>query len=519
MTSTHRPSKRGELLKGVPIVALATFVTMTLTFRMVPQFYGTSELPVYPIWPAAGVNMALLWLLGAACWPGVLIGSALANLLAFWGEPYVISYALLSPLGNTIEAWLGVVLLRRTCNGGHPLRSLHGAARLILLAGIVATVTGGLVSVTLIHLVETRHWATFPNILLEWNLSSFIAVLVFVPIIIVWKGIRPIRWTGTRLAQALVLALSLVVVQAWLFQSHTPGMWIPPEPLVLISLPLVFWAGSQFGAAGAAIAVCFTATTAIVGTMLGVGPIDSLSGAQRLIVLQAYILIIAVVGILIGAVSCEREDARRSLERRAAFDRLLFDELNHRVRNTLASLLSIVEMGKRDATSVEDYSSLVIGRIHAMARVHDMLTDQRWKPISFRSLLASIAAELPQARVQVEGDKVMLVPAQAVAAGMILHELLTNAHRHGALSHPTGSVRVSLSYDPLTARLRIDWTESAPLKPAVHWQPGDGMRLIEGLVRSDLRGSAHLEITPEGAHHRFEIIVDREAHEPRLAAG
>ncbi|MCA9310545.1 MAG: MASE1 domain-containing protein [Phycisphaerales bacterium] len=114
MTSTHRSSERGELLKGVPIVALATFLTMSLTFRVVPQFYGTSELPVYPIWPVAGVNMALLFLLGAACWPGILVGSALANLFAFWGEPYAISYTLLSPLGNTMEAWLGVVLLRRT---------------------------------------------------------------------------------------------------------------------------------------------------------------------------------------------------------------------------------------------------------------------------------------------------------------------------------------------------------------------------------------------------------------------
>ncbi|MCA9310546.1 MAG: MASE1 domain-containing protein [Phycisphaerales bacterium] len=378
------------------------------------------------------------------------------------------------------------------------------------MAGVAASVTGGFVSVTLIHLVEGRHWARFPNILFEWNLSSLIAVLVVVPIMIVWNGIRPIRWNRTRIIQAIVLALSLGVVQGWLFRSHTSTEWIPPEPMVLISLPLIFWAGSQFGAAGAASAVCFTVTTAIIGTMLGVGPIDSLSGAQRLILLQAYMLIIAVVGILIGAVSCEREHARQTLEQRAAFDRLLFDELNHRVRNTLASLLSLMELGKGQATSVEDYAGLVTGRIFAMARVHDMLTDSRWKPISFQAIISGVSADLPESRVSVNGEVVMFVPQQAVAMGMVIHELLTNAHRHGSLADDDGRVEITLDFDHAAGKLRLDWNEVGLTTTHDQWSPGEGMRLIEGLVRSDLRGKANLQITREGARHRINMVIEED---------
>lgn len=511
MTSTRGSIDWTSLGRHTLIVAISTFATMMLTFRFVPLSYGAGELPVYPLWPAAGVNMALLYLLGIGCWPGVLVGSALANVAWFWGEPYVASYALLSPWGNGAEALLGVWLLRRTSKGLHPLRTLPGAARLIFLTGLVASAVGGLLSVTLIHLVESRHWGSFAASLLEWNLSSFIAVLVLFPIITVWVGRRPIRWTRTRLGQAMILALLLGAAQGWLFLQRNPGAWIPPEPMVLIALPFVFWAGSQFGALGAAQAVVFTAVTAVLGTMMGQGPFDGYNGERQLIILQLYLVIIAVVGILIGAVSEERQAAHAALERRAAFDRLLFDELNHRVRNTLASLLSVIEIGKRESRSVEEYSSLVSGRVHALARVHDLLTDRRWKPISLRAIIRGVSGGEQHPRLSVSGDSVEIQPSQAAAVGMIIHELIVNAHRHGALGKPQGLAEVRWTVEPDSPgsmRLRLEWIESGAPVTHCDWRPGDGMRLMEGLIRADLRGRAEFEITLAGAHHRFEFVLD-----------
>lgn len=495
------------------LVFASVLAGMFISFVFFPMS-NDNGVVVYPVWPASGINMGMLWVLGVACWPGVALGSFVANLIEYQGTGLMWRYALLAPIGDTLEAVLGVWLLRRVAGVSSPLGSVRGVSRFVVLCALVATGIGAMVGLGLLG-VDHRFR---PNVKMRdafvWLVSTSIAVLVIMPVIIVWKDRWRRDWDRKDLMQGAWIALLLVAVQAWLFLRNGVGDRVTPEPLVLLSLPLVFWAGSLFGALGSALAVLFAAVTAVIGTRAGFGPFQSYPDDQRQTMLQIYLGVIALVGLFIGAVSCEREDARAALERRAAFDRLLFDELNHRVRNTLASLLAMIDLGKNEASSVQEYSSLVSGRIHAMARVHDMLTDQRWKPVSFRSLLSNVSIDVPgEPRVCVRGDDVLLAPSQAVAMGMILHELLTNAHRYGALASKSGSVQITLDYDEKSGRLVLDWEEHTPTVVSVHWKPGDGMRLIEGLTRSDLRGKVTMQITETGARHRFVTRV-----EPALAS-
>ncbi len=503
----------------IPLVVGATFVTMWLTFRLFHPATNGGEI-VYPVWPASGVNMGLLWIFGVVCWPGVAIGSFLSNLVQYWGTPDQWRLALLAPVGDTLEAVIGVWLVRRAVASRHPLSSLGGATRFVLLAGIVATGLGAFIG---IGLLEVDHQFNAPGPVshgVRWFVSTSLAVLVIVPFMMLWMDRWRGQWSRRRVIDAVMIGSLLGLLQGWLFfREHDRG-WIPPEPMVLLSLPLVFWAGTRFATLGAAATVLFASATAIVGTRLGLGPFDGYDDQQALTVLQMYLAVLAIVGVIVGAVAREREEARRSLEHRADFDRLLFDELNHRVRNTLASLLSILDLGKMNASSVDEYASIVAGRIHAMARVHDLLTDRRWKPVSLREVIAGAFSGTPTSRIEIQGPQVMLAPAQATAMGMILYELLANARKHGALAVPEGRVRVSWTdeVDSRGARhLRWEWIETCPVHPAADWRPGDGLRLIDGLARSDLRGHAELNITAAGAHHRFDTLLEPALQEPARA--
>lgn len=490
------------------LVFASVLAGMFISFVFFP-LNGDDGVVVYPVWPASGINMGMLWVLGVACWPGVAFGSFVANLIEYQGTELMWRYALLAPIGDTLEAVLGVLLLRRVAGVCSPLVSVRGVSRFVVLCALVATGVGAIVGLGLLGVDHRFRPPVMMRDAFVWLVSTSIAVLVIMPVIIMWKDRWRRDWDRTDLMHGVLIALLLGAVQGWLFLRNGDGARVPPEPLVLLSLPLVFWAGSRFGVLGSAFAVFFAAVTAVIGTRAGFGPFQSYPDDQRQTMLQIYLGVIALVGLFVGAVSCEREAARGQLERRAAFDRLLFDELNHRVRNTLASLLAMIDLGKNEAETIDEYSSLVSGRIHAMARVHDMLTDRRWKPVSFRSLLAGVSADLPaDPRVHVRGDEVLLAPSQAVAMGMILHELLTNAHRHGALAFQDGTVQIALEFDEKSRRLVLDWEEHTPTIVSVHWKPGDGMRLIEGLTRSDLRGSVTMHITETGARHRFVIRVE-----------
>lgn len=498
----------------IALVFVSVVGGMFLSFAFFP-LAGANGTPVYPVWPASGINMGMLWVLGIACWPGVALGSFVANLIQYEGTEMMWRYALLAPIGDTLEAVLGVWLLRRVADVRSPLTWVGGIARFVVFCALVATGVGAVVG---LGLLGVDHRFNPPVMLRDgfvWLVSTSIAVLVIMPMVILWRSRWRRVWDQDDLMHALLIALLLGAVQGWLFFRNGDDARVPPEPLVLLSLPLVFWAGSRFGVLGSAATVFFAAVTAIIGTREGLGPFRSYPPDLRQTMLQIYLGVIALVGLFSGAVSCEREAARNQLERQAAFDRLLFDELNHRVRNTLASLLAMLDLGKNEARTVDEYSTLVSARIHAMARVHDMLTDQCWKPVAFRVLFESVSADAPPAgRVDIRGDEVMLAPSQAVAMGMVLHELLTNAHRHGALAFNDGSVLITLDYDQAVQRLVLEWDEHTPSIVSVRWKPGDGMRLIEGLTRSDLRGSVNLHITETGARHRFLIRL-----EPALVSG
>jgi two-component sensor histidine kinase len=181
--------------------------------------------------------------------------------------------------------------------------------------------------------------------------------------------------------------------------------------------------------------------------------------------------------------------------------RLLLHELNHRVKNTLATVQSIAFQTLRGATSVEQARDALADRLVALAKAHDTLTRESWEGAELHDIVAgAIAPHAGSARFSVECPPVWLTPTLSLSLALALHELATNAAKYGALSTATGRVRISWDIGgPLKAeRLRLEWREQGgpPVSPRSHM--GFGTRLIERSFSADLEGSATIDFQPDG---------------------
>lgn len=208
-------------------------------------------------------------------------------------------------------------------------------------------------------------------------------------------------------------------------------------------------------------------------------------------------------------------------ERRSAQERqeLMIAELNHRVRNILSLVRGLVAQSKETAGSVEEFASVLGGRIQALARAHDQITNLNWAPAALRALLESEAGAYLGSRakrIQMHGPDVALDPKAFATLALVVHEMMTNSAKYGALADSTGQVEVIWHLDQ-GARLVIDWKESGgpPVQPPS--RRGFGTTIIERSVPFDLKGDAEIRFDLLGVQARFVIPANFVEVVPALA--
>ena len=196
-------------------------------------------------------------------------------------------------------------------------------------------------------------------------------------------------------------------------------------------------------------------------------------------------------------------------ERRAAHERqeLMIAELNHRVRNILSLVRGLVAQSKDTAGSIEEFAAILGGRIQALARAHDQITSLNWAPVALKSLVESEAGAYLGARagrIRMDGPNVALDPKAFATLALVVHEMMTNSAKYGALADSTGQVDVVWQLDP-GASLVIEWKESGgpPVQPPS--RRGFGTTIIERSIPFDLHGDAELRFDLLGVQARFVI--------------
>ncbi|WP_158970300.1 HWE histidine kinase domain-containing protein [Chachezhania sediminis] len=198
-----------------------------------------------------------------------------------------------------------------------------------------------------------------------------------------------------------------------------------------------------------------------------------------------------------------------NLERKRAQDQqeLLIAELNHRVRNILGLIRSLVKQSRATATSLDGFTTAVDGRIRALAQAHDQLTATEWKPVAFRELLKTeLRAYLDgdEDRIDIGGVEIDLAPDAFSTMALVFHELVTNSVKYGALSVPSGKVEVACAFEG-DGLVRIEWQETGGPVVQAPTRRGFGTTIIEKSIPFELAGTAEIDFRLTGVHATFRV--------------
>jgi PAS domain S-box-containing protein len=190
-------------------------------------------------------------------------------------------------------------------------------------------------------------------------------------------------------------------------------------------------------------------------------------------------------------------DARRQDEERME---LLIDELNHRVRNTLAIVNAIATQTLKHSPSVQEFRLAFGGRIAALAKAHTLLATTKWTASTLHDLIVQQLAPYAKDRADaliVAGPRLLVNPKQALTLSLVMHELAANAAKYGALSAPTGRVEIRWQIEP-DRSLRLTWDERGGPQVASPTRRGFGSQLIEFNIAHEFGGEARLDFRPAG---------------------
>ena len=195
-------------------------------------------------------------------------------------------------------------------------------------------------------------------------------------------------------------------------------------------------------------------------------------------------------------------------EREAAdkLQKLILEELHHRIKNTLATVGAIASQSLRNASSIEHAKQAIEGRLQALGRAHDLLLLARWTGADLKKIVggATEAFDSPGvAKFSIEGPDVQIASGAVIAIAMTLNELCTNTTKFGALSVPGGRVAIGWAFDQPAQRLHFTWKEQDGPMVQAPTRQSFGTRLIETLGRQ-LKGSVRLSYEPSG----FVYVLD-----------
>jgi len=194
-------------------------------------------------------------------------------------------------------------------------------------------------------------------------------------------------------------------------------------------------------------------------------------------------------------------------EREAAdkLQKLILEELHHRIKNTLATVSAIVSQSLRTATSLEHGQHAIEGRLLAMGRAHDLLLQARWASASLAHIVQGATEPYDSegaGKFSISGPDFQISSGAVIALAMTLNELCTNTTKFGALSVPAGRIEIAWSIE--NERLQLTWTEKDGPPVQAPTRRSFGTRLIETLGKQ-LSGDVHLAYAPTGFVYTLDV--------------
>jgi len=197
----------------------------------------------------------------------------------------------------------------------------------------------------------------------------------------------------------------------------------------------------------------------------------------------------------------------REREASEKLQKLILEELHHRIKNTLATVGAIVSQSLRGLPGAEHAQHAIEGRLLALGRAHDLLLQARWSSANLGTIVRSAteAFDNPdEPKFSISGPDIRMMSGAVIAIAMTLNELCTNTTKFGALSNVNGRVEIAWTIDEEKQRMRLTWTEKGGAAVRPPEKRSFGTRLIETLGRQ-LRGDVRLTYEPTGFVYTFDV--------------
>jgi signal transduction histidine kinase len=325
------PSERPQispLHRSVMLCSLAVIYVLAGKFGLQLAVFHPSATPV---WPPTGISLAALLLLGYWVWPGICLGAFVVNVTTAGS----IATSLGIATGNTLEGLLGAFLVNHFANGRKVFAQQRDTFAFVLLAPLLSTTVSATVGVTSLSLGGYADWERYSAIWTTWWLGDAVGALVVTPAIVLWVSDHTTKWSRFQLLE-IGVSFSLLCLVTWFVFQSSHAMTGSTYPLAFLTLSLLIWVAVRFGPRETVTAIVLCVGIAIWGTLRGSGPFVRGSPNESLLLLQAFIAVIAVTALGLAVGVSERRRAERALDQ-------LNQTLERRIQDRTSTLQATVE--------------------------------------------------------------------------------------------------------------------------------------------------------------------------------
>lgn len=281
----------------------------------VGYFFAFENTTALPAWPPSGIAFALIILLGRSSWPGITIGSLIANVMAYWNNPAlpaqtIITISSLIAVAHTIEAVAGNYLVKKWIRDDYPFRNAKNAFRFLFVTLSMCMLGAGIGSLSLFFnnglLAENLLKTSF-----SWWVGNVVGILLFTPIILASAKKVGFRFSAEKAMEIGIFLLLMLGIYLLLQVEYLKPTLERAMPFLV--LPFLLWLAFRFELIVAIAGVLIVSLIAIYTTIIGIGPFALADPYNSMLLLQIFIGVISISTIILSATVKERGEAQRKL--------------------------------------------------------------------------------------------------------------------------------------------------------------------------------------------------------------
>ncbi len=269
------------------------------------------------VWPCTGIAIAALLVFGYRVWPGILIGAFVVNLTTAGS----VGTSVVVAMGNTLEGLAGCYLVSRFAGGKEAFARAQDIFKFALLAGMLATAVSATIGVVTLAAAGFADWAAFGSMWCTWWLGDAVGAVTVTPLLLLWWENPRLRWTREQITELVLLFLGLFAT-GWVVFGKPFHSELKNYPLEYLCIPFLIWAAFRFGRRKAATALCVLSMISVWGTLHGYGPFARESQNASLLLMQAFMGIMAVTILALAAEVTEHKRAEERVRNLAVSDPL-----------------------------------------------------------------------------------------------------------------------------------------------------------------------------------------------------